>query len=93
MSQVIITRDKFEDKRRASANQEHHIDTEGRFSRWRRNDITKGYDPLAKIIGLALAPLGVVWAILGGLGTAAIWISGVFCRFMAEAVKPLLRRN
>lgn len=66
MSQVIVTDDKLNIRRAKTAKQEHKIDCEGQFSRWRKNDIT-GRDPLTAAIGMALTPIVAFWALLTGV--------------------------
>lgn len=73
MSQVIVTNDKLNQKRKLSADQEHKIDRDGMFTRWRRNDIT-GRDPLTNLIGFAVLPIWALWTALTALIFAVIWV-------------------
>lgn len=78
MSQVIVTHDSFMTQRAKTRDQEHHIDVDSQFDRWRRNDITKS-DPVAKLIGIAVLPILALWAILCVLMALFVTIvNGVF---------------
>ena len=73
MSQVIVTDDKLNKKRKASGDQEHKIDREGMYNKWRRNDIT-GRDPLTMLIGLAVSPIWALWTALTALIFAVLYV-------------------
>ena len=68
LSQVIVTEDALKKKREDSAKQEHKIDREGQFARWKRSDIT-GKDPVESLVGYATVPILGLWGILGGIMT------------------------
>jgi len=73
VSQVIVTDDKLNKKRKASGDQEHKIDREGMFKQWRRNDIT-GRDPMTSMIGFAVLPIWALWTALTALIFAVIYV-------------------
>lgn len=61
MSQVIVTNDKLNEKRLNSRKQELNIKKEDKFTRWRRDDVTKS-DALQRFIGLVVTPILALWA-------------------------------
>ena len=54
MSQVIVTNDRYKDKRAASGDQERKITRYAGIERWQRSDVTKP-DPLARSVGPLVA--------------------------------------
>jgi len=87
MSQVIVTEDNLNTQRRNSAVQEHHIDREGQFKKWRRNDIT-GFDPIAAAAGVAAAPFVVLFWCLSLVSKAAIYVALIISRLVGKIVGP-----
>ena len=73
LSQVIVTNDALADKRKRSAEQEKKIDTESRFQKWRRSDIS-GRDPVATFVGLASLLIVAFWFFIGGLATVIAYL-------------------
>lgn len=92
MSQVVITNDKYKSRRDASKNQEHKIDKESRFSRWRRNDISKGADPVEKIVGILSLPIFAFWGLICAVGGAALWVSIQLCKLFAKLIPKTLSK-
>lgn len=88
MSQVIVTVDKLKTRRAKSAGQEHKIDREGRFNRWRRNDIT-GFDPIAAAAGVAVAPVVVFFWIFSKLAQVAIYVALIVSKAIGKIVGPM----
>lgn len=78
MSQVIVTSDNLNAKRAKSKGQEDRISTEDDFRKWKRSDVT-GSDPVAKLIGLAVLPIVVLWGLL--CGVMALIVTVVNCLF------------
>jgi hypothetical protein len=88
MSQVIITDDNLKSKRTASATQEHAIDREGQFLKWRRNDIT-GFDPIAAAAGLAMAPVVFLFWIISMTAHVAIYFTLIVSKIVGKIVGPM----
>ena len=87
MSQVVTTEDKFAKNRERTKTEENKIDREGAFKKWRRNDISKGYDPVAKLVGVALLPVVAAWGVLTALATAAVWLAVAVSKVLGGAFK------
>jgi hypothetical protein len=78
VSQVVVTEDALSAKRKESLRQEHKIDTESVFNRWRRNDIT-GRDPVAAAVGVLALPVVAFWSFVAGCITISVSIVlGIF---------------
>lgn len=78
MSQVIVTQDQLTDKRRRSGQEEHRIETNAQFAKWRRSDVT-GFDPVRRAVGLAVMPILGLWGVLALLLTGIMEVlKGVF---------------
>ncbi len=75
MSQVMTPQDKLTPGRDRTRKQEHEINREDLFKKWRRNDISKGYGPITKLIGIGLLPFVAIWSVLTAVATAAVWLS------------------
>ena len=84
MSQVITTQDKLNTGRNRTKKEEHQIDKEGVFKKWRRNDISKGYDPFAKLVGIILLPVVGIWSLMTAIATFALWLTVSVSRFLGE---------
>lgn len=88
MSQVIVTSDKLNARRKESAQQEHKIDREGRMKLWRRDDVTK-FDPIAAAVGVAVAPVvGIFW-ILTKVTQIAIYFALLLSKVISKIVGPM----
>lgn len=85
MSQVIVTDDNLKKQREQSAEQEHRIDREGQFQRWRKSDIT-GKDLVATAVGFAVLPVVGLWAFLTALIAGMLTI----CRFAFKALGAVI---
>ena len=85
MSQVIVTKDNLQARRDQSASQEHKIDREGQFSRWRRNDIT-GFDPIETGAGVAMAPVLAIWWVFSIVVKVAVFAALIVGKLMSVAV-------
>jgi hypothetical protein len=88
MSQVIVTQDKLKSSRAKSAAQEHKIDREGRFNRWRRNDIS-GFDPVAAGAGVLAAPVLAVFWIFSKIAQVAIYAALLVSKVVGKIVGPM----
>ncbi len=83
MSQVIVTEDTLRAKREASALQEHKIDREGQYARWRRNDIT-GKDHFEALVGYAVVPILALWGLLIGAGAVMLQVLNVIFKALGK---------
>ncbi|MCX6124255.1 MAG: hypothetical protein NTV34_05830 [Proteobacteria bacterium] len=88
MSQVIVTDDKLNTNRKKSLIQEHKIDREGQFNRWRRNDIT-GFDPLAAGAGLLAAPVVMLFWAMSKTAQAAIYFALIASKILGKIIGPM----
>ena len=88
MSQVIVTNDKLNASRKKSSLQEHKIDREGQFNRWRRNDIT-GFDPVAAGAGLLAAPVVILFWAMAKTAQAAIYVALIISKIVGKIVGPM----
>lgn len=93
MSQVIVTKDKWKNRRTVTREQEKKINTEGQFKRWHMNDISKGYGPITKALFLAVSPIAVIWSFLTALMTFTVGIAIAICRGLAYVVQPLIPKS
>lgn len=85
MSQVIVTKDTLQTRRDQSASQEHKIDREGQFNRWRRNDIT-GFDPIEAGAGVAMVPVLAIWWFFSIVAKVAIFVAIAVGRVIGAVV-------
>ncbi len=88
MSQVIITNDKLKVRRDKSAAEEHKIDREGQFKKWRRNDIT-GFDPVAGAAAIAVAPVAAFFWIFSKIAQVAIYVALIVSKAIGKIVGPM----
>ncbi len=88
MSQVIVTKDNITPRRVTSATQEHKIDREGQFKRWRRNDIT-GFDPIAAAAGIAMLPVLAIWWVFSWAAEIAVFVAIGVSRLVSTIVGPM----
>ena len=91
MSQVIVTNDKWKNRRKKSADQEHAIQKEDIYKTWRRNDISKGGDPIAKVLGILSLPIVAAWAGLLAIGAGMLTVATWICRGVGALLQPLFR--
>jgi len=78
MSQVVVTVDALKARREKSLNQEHTIEREAGYAQWRLSDATKTH-PVAKLIGIAILPIMVLWGLLmATMGVALSITLGLF---------------
>ena len=87
MSQVTTPHDKFSKGRDRTKTEESSIDRETVFRKWRRNDISKGYDPFAKIVGVALLPIFGIWSLLTAIAAVSVWLAVAVSRVLGSAFK------
>lgn len=85
MSQVIVTKDNLQTRRDQSASEEHKIDREGQFDRWRRNDIT-GFDPIETAAGIAMVPVLAIWWVFSIVVKVAVFVAVVVGRVLGLVV-------
>lgn len=85
LSQVVVTNDTLKRKRERSREQEHQIDRESGFSRWRRNDIT-GKDPFASMVGFAVTPILALWGLLCGAIAVTVTVLRYLFRLLGQVV-------
>lgn len=88
MSQVIVTKDNLSARRSKSADQEHKIDREGEFGKWRRNDIS-GFDPVAAAAGVAVAPVVFFFWVFSKAAQIAIYVALVVSKIIGKIVGPM----
>jgi hypothetical protein len=81
VSQVIVTDDKYREKRQQSRLQEDKITQDARLIKWRRSDIS-GKDPIAILAGLAFLPVLAVW---GGI-MAIMMLMLSFLRYLFKGL-------
>jgi hypothetical protein len=86
LSQVIVTNDSLKQKRERSAEQEHRIDRESQFARWRKSDIT-GKDYVESAVGYALLPIVALWAFLTGV--IALMLTA--CEYLFKVLGAIFR--
>lgn len=88
MSQVIVTKDNLQILRDKSATQEHKIDREGQFKRWRRNDIT-GFDPIEAAAGVAMVPVLAIWWAFSVVAKIAVFVAIGISRLVGAVIGPM----
>ena len=85
LSQVIVTNDEFKSQREKSRQQERQISCEDDFARWRRNDIT-GKDHVLSLVGFAVLPIVVLWALLGVVMVAALELANLLFKLLGRVI-------
>ena len=67
MSQVVVTKDALDKKRQKSHSQEKAIDRNSVFKKWQMSSSAEHYDPLTKIVGIAILPVLFLWGFLASV--------------------------
>lgn len=73
MSQVIVTEDKWQARRRTTRDQERRIDCEGWTTAWRRGNPHQA-DPVKKLVGMAVMPILAIWIALAALMAVVVFL-------------------
>lgn len=88
MSQVIVTKDNLQSRRNQTATQEHKIDREGQFNRWRRSDIS-GFDPIEAAAGVAMLPVLGIWWVFSIVVQVAVFIAIAISKVVGKLIGPM----
>lgn len=83
MSQVIVTNDPLRPRREKSREQEHQIDKEGMYQKWRKPDIPHP-SLVLKALGLVFLPIVVIWAVLVACMSYALVIVVYILKFLGR---------
>lgn len=77
MSIVVVTDDKFREKRESSKSQELKIDRHGQFNKWKMRPNIMTYSTVMRIFGLLVIPVLLLWMVIMIGISAAIYLSVV----------------
>lgn len=86
MSIVVVTDDKFREKRESSKSEELKIDRHGSFKRWQMRPNIMSYSTVMRILGFLAIPILLLWmVILVGI-SAAIYLSVVIMKMVGSLI-------